>query len=114
MSETDGTAIPLPDGAGVVAGRRRAYEVQSLADRWAQLIGHLSGLTAGSILDWSIRLLSGFMIVIPIYIFSDYLRDGVLFVSPPLLFMFLAGITGLVLPQRGQAPEESPSQSGDR
>jgi hypothetical protein len=114
MSETDGMAIPLPDGEGVVAGRRRAYAARLFADKWAQLIGLLSGLTVGSILDWSVRLLSGFMIVIPIYIFSDYLHQGVLFVSPPLFFMFLAGITGLVLPRRGQAQEESLSQSGGR
>ncbi len=112
MSETDGMAIPLPDGEGVVAGRRRAYVAQQIADRWAQLVGLLSGLTFSSFLDRSVRLLSGFMIASPIYIFSHYLRQGVLFVSPPLLFMFLAGVTGLVLPPRGQAVEESLYQGG--
>lgn len=113
MSETEGMAIPLPDEEGVVAGRRRSYVAQLLDDMRTRLIALLSRITFSLVLDWFVSVLSGFMIAIPFYVFIDNLHQGVLFLSPPLFFMFLGGVTGWLLPPRGKSLEESVYSSGD-
>lgn len=100
MSDSDGMAIPLPD-EGAVGGRRRAYELRQLLDRVAQF-DVLALLKSESLLYWLVGVLSGSMMVFPFYIFFQHLRLGELFISPPLFFMFLAGVTGCILPP----PEE--------
>jgi len=114
MSEADGPAVPVSGDEGVVVGRLRAYLTQLWADARALYIELLSKITVSLTLDWFLRVVSALMILFPIGIFFDYLGQGILLISPPLLFMVLAGFTGLALPPRGEAHEEQLSRSCGR
>lgn len=90
-------AIRLPD-AGLPPPQRSWLLQQIIRDFLRALQGDRAALNRiGGYLRVFVFALGLFMILYPLYITISFYRAGILFISPPLLLMWIAGIIGIGL-----------------
>lgn len=95
-------AIPLP-GANLPPPQR-LWILQLIRDFLQALQGDVAALKRTvAYLRVFVFALGSFMILYPLYTTISFYRAGILFISPPLLLMWIAGFIGIGLsrPSRG-------------